>query len=58
MMDSPHAGYILASYLLAAVIVAGLILLAVIDDRSQRKALEKLEAQGLRRRSTGKTGEA
>ncbi len=56
MMDTPHAGYILASYRLAGVIVAGLVLLAVLDDRAQRKALEKLEAQGLRRRSSGQTG--
>ena len=56
MMDTPHAGYILVSYLLAGVIVAGLVLLAVLDDRAQRKALEKLEAQGLRRRSSGQTG--
>jgi heme exporter protein D len=55
-MDTPHAGYILASYRLAGVIVAGLVLLAVLDDRAQRKALEKLEAQGLRRRSSGQTG--
>jgi heme exporter protein D len=54
-MDSPHAGYILAAYLLAGVIVAGLLVLAIIDDRTQRKALEKLEAQGLRRRSSVKT---
>ena len=56
MMDTPHAGYILAAYLLAGVMVAGLVLLAVLDDRAQRKALEKLEAQGLRRRSSGQTG--
>jgi len=57
MMDTPHVGYILASYLLAGVIVAGLVLLAVLDDRAQRKALARLEAQGLHRRSSGQTGD-
>jgi heme exporter protein D len=57
MMDTPHVGYILASYLLAGVIVAGLVLLAVLDDRAQRKALARLEAQGLRRRSSGQSGD-
>jgi len=56
-MDTPHVGYILASYLLAGVIVAGLVLLAVLDDRAQRKALARLEAQGLRRRSSGQSGD-
>lgn len=52
-MSGPHSGFILAAYLLAGVIVAGLVLVAVIDDRAQRKALARLEALGLRRRSAG-----
>jgi heme exporter protein D len=53
----PHAAYILASYALAAVIVGGLVLQAILDYRTQRAALQRLEAAGARRRSgTSPTG--
>ena len=47
----PHAAYILASYGLAAVIVGGLVSQAMLDYRTQRAALQRLEAAGTRRRS-------
>jgi heme exporter protein D len=49
----PHAAYILASYALAAIIVGGLAIHAVLDYRTQRAALQRLEASGTRRRSAG-----
>ncbi len=49
----PHALFILAAYAVTALIVAGLILRAVLDHRSQLRALADLEGRGLRRRSSG-----
>ena len=49
----PHAAYILASYGLAAAIVAGLVMQSILDYRTQRAALKRLEAAGTRRRSAG-----
>jgi heme exporter protein CcmD len=54
LLEGPHSGYILAAYLLAAAVILGLILVSVIDARIQHKALEKLESQGLGRRSARK----
>lgn len=48
----PHSGYILAAYLLAAIVILGLVLRSVIDSRTQRKALERLESQGVGRRAS------
>ncbi|MGB0087513.1 MAG: heme exporter protein CcmD [Rhodomicrobiaceae bacterium] len=47
----PHAGFIWASYAITAAVVSALIYRAITDERRQRKALERLEAQGIRRRS-------
>ncbi len=47
----PHGGFIVASYAAAVLIVGGLIVRAVVDHRLQKAALERLEAQGARRRS-------
>jgi len=55
----PHAFFIVASYAVAVLIVAGLVLWVVTDHRAQRRALDALEAQGVRRRSAsvpGRTG--
>ena len=46
-----HAGFILAAYAATAVVVAALILRAVIDHRTQRRALSDLESRGIGRRS-------
>jgi heme exporter protein D len=47
-----HAGYIVAAYAAAALIVGGLILRAVVDWRAQARALARLEAAGVSRRSS------
>ncbi len=46
-----HAGYILAAYLITALVLVGLAAWVIIDLREQRAKLDRLEAQGLRRRS-------
>jgi heme exporter protein D len=48
-----HAGYILAAYLAAAVVVAVMVAWVVLDGRAQRRKLERLEAEGVRRRGLG-----
>ncbi len=47
----PHAGFIWASYAITAVVVSALVFRAIAEERKQRKALARLEAQGIRRRS-------
>jgi heme exporter protein CcmD len=52
-----HAGYILAAYLAAALVVGGLIVWVIADNRMQKRRIEQLEAEGVRRRSAkGATG--
>lgn len=53
MALGPHAAFILASYGAAAAVVAGLIGWLVVDGQRQRKALDALEARGVKRRSRG-----
>lgn len=47
----PHASFIWTAYGLSAAVVSALVLRAVLDERRQRRALARLEAQGIRRRS-------
>lgn len=47
----PHAGFIWAAYGATAVILTGLIVWIRADARHQRRLLDELEAQGVRRRS-------
>ncbi len=47
----PHAAFIIASYAVVAAVMAGLLAWLVLDGRRHRRALEALEAQGIRRRS-------
>ena len=44
-----HMPYILAAYLAAALVVGGMIGWVVLDLRAQRRKLERLEADGIRR---------
>jgi heme exporter protein D len=46
-----HTGYILAAYLITAVVLFGLAAWVAVDLRAQRAKLERLDAQGVRRRS-------
>ena len=48
---SPHAGFIIASYLVTFVVIAGLVGWVVLDGRLQKRRLAELEARGIRRRS-------
>ena len=47
----PHAAFIIASYAVVAAVMAGLLTWLVLDGRRHRRALDALEAQGIRRRS-------
>lgn len=47
----PYAFFIAAAYAATALILGALILRAVLDHRSQLRALAELEARGARRRS-------
>jgi len=46
-----HSFFIAFSYVLTALVIAGLVLRAVIDHRTQVRALAELEARGIGRRS-------
>ena len=48
-----HAGYILASYLVAAGMAAALVAWVLLDGRALRRRLADLESRGIRRRSAG-----
>ncbi len=46
-----HGFFIAASYIIVGVVVAGLIAWVVFDGRRIARDLDRLEAQGIRRRS-------
>ena len=48
----PHAVFIWTAYGVTAAVIALLVARAIVDERRQRKALVKLETQGVRRRSS------
>ncbi len=47
----PHAAFIIASYTIVAVVMMGLVVWLVLDGRRHQRALDALEARGVRRRS-------
>lgn len=47
-----HAVFIWASYAAVAGVLAGLILWLIFDGRRYKKALDEMEARGVRRRSS------
>ena len=47
----PHAAFIIASYAIVAAVMTGLVAWLVFDGRRQQRALDALEARGVRRRS-------
>ncbi len=47
----PHAAFIVASYAVVAIVMAGLIAWLILDGRRHQRALDALEARGVRRRS-------
>jgi heme exporter protein D len=46
-----HAGFILASYGITAAVILALVARAVLDHKTQSRALAELESRGSRRRS-------
>ncbi|MBB2972033.1 heme exporter protein CcmD [Mesorhizobium sp. RMAD-H1] len=46
-----HLAFVLFSYGASAIVLGGLITWLLIDQRTQRTELQRLEAQGIRRRS-------
>ena len=47
----PHAGFIIAAYAVAALVIVALSVWVELDNRTQRRRLAKLHAQGITRRS-------
>ncbi len=47
----PHAAFIVTAYAAAIAIVAGLFVWVALDRRNLARALDRLEAQGITRRS-------
>jgi heme exporter protein D len=54
----PHAAFIVAAYVAMAVVLSGLVAWLLFDGWRQARALEALEARGVKRRSasTAKDG--
>ena len=52
----PHAVFIWTAYGATTAVIALLVARAILDERRQRLALVKLEAQGIRRRSDTRSG--
>ena len=40
----PHAGFIVAAYLVTGLVLAGAVLAVVLDHRAQRRALARLQS--------------
>jgi heme exporter protein D len=49
----PHAAFIIASYAIVAIAMLALVAWLVFDGRRYQRALDALEARGVRRRSHG-----
>ncbi|MBN9277034.1 MAG: heme exporter protein CcmD [Hyphomicrobium sp.] len=47
----PHAAFIIASYAIVAAVMITLVAWLIFDGRRQQRALDALEARGVRRRS-------
>ena len=45
-MSDPHIGFIVAAYSLTAFVLIGLVTATILDGRTQRRALARLEQQG------------
>lgn len=58
MALGPHAGFIVAAYLVAAGVIAAMIGWVAADYRAQRRTLADLEARGVKRRSQRQHEEA
>ncbi|HLK82567.1 MAG TPA: heme exporter protein CcmD [Xanthobacteraceae bacterium] len=47
----PHAGFIIAAYIIATAVVAALVGWVTADHTAQKRALAELERRGITRRS-------
>ncbi len=47
----PHAGFIIAAYIIATAVVAALVVWVTADHTAQKRALADLERRGITRRS-------
>ena len=47
----PHAGFIIAAYIIATAVVAALTVWVTADHTAQKRALAELERRGITRRS-------
>ena len=52
-----HAAFILAAYAGAALVLGALVAWIVLDSRALRRALDEMQARGVRRRSAGREDE-
>jgi heme exporter protein D len=52
----PHAVFIIASYTVVATVMIGLVAWLILDGRRYQRALDALEARGVRRRSRSGDG--
>lgn len=53
-----HTGFVLASYGVSIAVLAALVGWILIDQHTQRLALQELETRGVRRRSEARTDNA
>ena len=44
-MGDPHTGFIVAAYVLAAAVIVGVLVMILVDYRTQKRALAELEAR-------------
>ncbi|WP_458758675.1 heme exporter protein CcmD [Afipia sp. TerB] len=58
MSLGPYASFIIWSYALVTIVVAGLIVWIIADHRRQQTSLQRLEAEGVTRRSARNAGGA
>jgi heme exporter protein CcmD len=45
MTAAPHIGFVIAAYAIAAIVLVGMTIAVVVDYRTQKKALERLEGR-------------
>jgi len=55
LFAAKYSGFIFSAYFITVVTIAVLVLWVVLTARSRRSQLEKLEADGMRRASGGKS---
>lgn len=57
MMAVPHIGFILTAYALTAVAMVGMVATIVMDGRSVRRALDRLDPRRGAAATSGRSGE-